>query len=40
MTYAKHMLANFRVAVRCQILSAFHVVHGVIPCKWTSHDFW
>ena len=47
MTYFEHMMANFAVAkkalreaVRQAVLAFLHVLHGVIPCKYTSHEFY
>jgi len=40
MTYIEHLVANMKVAIRCFILMLFHAVHGLIPCKYTSHEYW
>jgi len=40
MSYKDHLIANMKVAVRCFVLMAFHGVHGIIPCKYTSHEYW
>ena len=38
--YLCHLVANLKVAIKCGILLIFHVVHGIVPCKYTSHDYW
>jgi hypothetical protein len=40
MTYYQHLKANIGVSVKCAVLSIFHLLHGVFPCKYTSHEFW
>jgi len=40
MVYYKHLKANWKVAGRGLILALFHFIHGVIPCKMTSHEYW
>jgi len=44
--YYKHLIANLKVSLRCLISCLkdlercfLHFLHGVIPCKYTSHDF-
>lgn len=38
--YFQHMKANMVVAARAFCLTAFHFIHGVIPCRWTEHEYW
>jgi len=40
MSYIKHLKENIKVSLRCGKLMLFHFIHGLIPCKYTSHDFW
>jgi len=40
MNYKSHLIANMKVAIRCFVLMVFHALHGIIPCKYTSHDYW
>ena len=40
MTYGKHLLANWAVAGKCLLLAGFHFAHGLVPHRWTSHEFW
>jgi len=40
MTYWEHFRANARVAARCAWLCVMHLLHGVVPHRWTSHEFW
>ena len=40
MNYKDHLIANMKVAIRCFVLMMFHVLHGLIPCKYTSHEYW
>jgi hypothetical protein len=40
MNYFKHLLANWMVSIRAVLLALFHFVHGVIPVKYTSHNYW
>jgi Trp operon repressor len=32
------MIANFKVAGKCLVLTGMHFVHGLIPIKQTSHE--
>lgn len=36
--YFKHLRANAEVGIRSLILALFHFAHGLVPCKWTSHE--
>jgi hypothetical protein len=40
MNYFEHLIANWKVSLRCLALFIFHFVHGLIPCKYTEHEFW
>lgn len=40
MTYIKHLSANWEVAGKALLLFLFHFLHGLIPCKYTSHKYW
>ena len=40
MNYRDHLISNLKVAIRCFVLMLFHMVHGIIPCKFTSHNYW
>jgi len=45
--YIGHAVANWAVCCRCvqcivrqAILLVFHFAHGLIPVRFTSHEFW
>lgn len=38
--YLTHLAANWKVSGKGLLLAGFHFVHGVIPCRWTEHEFW
>jgi hypothetical protein len=40
MGYFNHFLVNMRISGKCLLLCIFHFIHGLIPCKYTSHEFW
>ena len=40
MTYKEHLKENFKVGIKCIILALFHILHGIIPCKYTEHEYW
>ena len=40
MNYIEHMALNFYVAFKCFLLGFMHFLHGVVPCKYTSHDYY
>lgn len=40
MNYYSHLLANLKVCLRCFVMLLFHLIHGIIPCKYTSHEYW
>lgn len=40
MSYWTHLMANWRVAFHSFIDMIFHFVHGLIPLKYTSHEYW
>jgi hypothetical protein len=38
--YFKHLAANWKVSFLCLVRCIFHFLHGLFPCKYTSHDYW
>jgi membrane protein YdbS with pleckstrin-like domain len=38
--YFRHLIANWKVSARAVVLALFHFVHGIIPVKYTSHNWW
>ena len=40
MGYFTHLLLNWTVALKGIILVLFHLLHGLIPAKITSHEYW
>jgi hypothetical protein len=45
--YFQHLVANWIVAGKCFrgmgmqfLLFLFHFIHGLIDCKYTSHEWW
>lgn len=38
--YIHHFYKNFKVAVKAILLALFHFIHGLIPCKYTEHEYW
>ena len=38
--YFAHLWANLVVTGRCLIYALFHLLHGLIPCRMTSHRYW
>jgi len=40
MTYFQHMYLNFKVSIKCFYLMVMHFLHGVFPCKYTSHEYY
>jgi len=45
--YFIHMKCNFSVTLKClkfigrqSILASFHLAHGLVPVKYTSHEYW
>lgn len=38
--YRQHLFANWAVAFKGLLLSFFHFVHGLVPSKYTSHEYW
>jgi hypothetical protein len=40
MNYKEHLIANMKVAANSFKMMVFHALHGIIPCKYTSHDYW
>lgn len=39
MSYFKHLILNWIVVLKCACLAVFHLIHGVIPVKYTSHEW-
>lgn len=46
MDYKEHMIANFHVAKKAFIEAmrqltfvVLHILHGLVPCKYTSHEY-
>jgi len=37
--YLKHLLSNWFVAFKSLLLFIFHFLHGLVPCKYTSHEY-
>jgi hypothetical protein len=35
-----HLLQNWKVAFKGILLVLFHLIHGIIPVKWTDHEYW
>ncbi len=40
MNYFKHLYDNWRVAFKAILSFIFHFIHGIIPIKYTSHEYW
>lgn len=40
MSYVEHLRANMEVARRCAEMMLWHALHGLIRCKYTSHEYW
>jgi len=40
MIYLTHMKANLVVAIRALLLCLFHILHALIPCRFTEHKYW
>jgi hypothetical protein len=38
--YFLHLLANWNVAFTAFLLFLLHFLHGLIPVKHTSHEYW
>jgi hypothetical protein len=38
--YTCHLLANWKVGTRGIVVALFHFIHGIIPVKYTSHNYW
>ena len=38
--YVIHLGLNILVSFKCIVYAVFHLVHGLIPIKWTSHEHW
>jgi hypothetical protein len=39
MSYFTHLIVNILVGLKCQLLAVMHILHGLIPIKYTSHDW-
>jgi hypothetical protein len=40
MKYKEHFIANAKVAAWMLLMSAFHMLHAIIPVKYTAHKYW
>jgi hypothetical protein len=40
MGYGEHLIKNWKVALHSLVYCLFHFFHGLIPCKYTSHEYW
>jgi len=40
MKYLSHLYNNWKVAAKAFLLMIFHFLHGLIPCKFTDHNYW
>jgi hypothetical protein len=40
MKYFTHLSKNWIVAYKGLLLGLFHFTHGLIPVKFTSHEYW
>ncbi len=38
--YLEHLLANWKVAEKAFLLMVFHFLHGIVPCRFTEHEYW
>ena len=38
--YFLHFIKNVSVAFMGMVLVVFHVLHAIIPIKYTSHEYW
>jgi hypothetical protein len=38
--YLHHLVINWITAFNALLLFVFHFIHGVLPVKYTSHEFW
>lgn len=39
-SYWRHLKDNWLVAARCLLLALMHALHGLIPCRFTEHEYW
>jgi hypothetical protein len=39
-TYREHLQANWKVAWKSLVMCLFHFAHGLVPCRWTAHEYW
>jgi hypothetical protein len=37
--YTRHLIKNWKVAFKAFLLFLFHFIHGIIPVKYTSHEY-
>jgi len=40
MTYIEHLKLNLEVAKRSLWSFFWHILHAIIPIKYTSHEYW
>jgi len=40
MNYFENFKMNMIVVLKCLHAAIWHFIHGVIPCKLTSHEYW
>jgi hypothetical protein len=39
MNYFKHLYLNAAVGVKCITLGIIHILHGIIPIRFTEHEW-
>jgi len=40
MNYFTHFYLNFLVFLKLLAGAFFHLAHGIVPVKYTSHEYW
>jgi len=40
MSYFTHLFKNFKESITCFFSAFMHFIHGIIPRKFTEHEFW
>lgn len=40
MNYFEHFRLNIDVVISCIHAAIWHFAHAVVPCRFTSHDYW
>ena len=38
--YFAHLLLNLKPAVKALVLCLFHIIHGLIPIRYTDHEYY